>query len=760
MRILRLLIFGIILTLLVSNSGNTVYATISYPIVTNIGEYTADFHVDGDTVSHRYVLDVSDPSHTMHYIYTSETLPITATNLAPGYPHSYQLIGYKNLNGNEVESFHYYGVVRALPEGYTTTASIDLTTVGCTVIAVDQDGNPAPFNPGDVITLTATASGGYFQNPITWTGATPDGDPAVSNTATISIPDAPLTEHLTLTVTARCQPNTHTIYIWEYVDSVLTVAITGAAKYSIPHGAYPTITVPEKPGYRFTSFNFNGGDYPVNSLSFVVGPITNSSVIISYWAKETIITGKSQGFGTVTPASIDLLKGQTGLVGYTNTEDTEDESATLTATNSAYGTFDHWLKDDVNIGQGILTETGSTLNVTYTDGPATYTGVFITNPCSSVTTSVYSADGVSNNTASISLNSSTGREYPSDSSSFTVGSELTLSALSDSTHSFLEWRLDGPEGPVVSTDSTTTITVTNTSAIYYAIFEDGWYNTTTSVYSADGVTDNTASIALNTSTGLEYPSNSSSFSAGSELILSALSDSTHSFLEWRLGGLEGPIVSTDPTTTITVTNTSAIYYAIFEEDWYNITASPNISSRGSVTVSEASVLHHTSTTITATSSTNCFFEKYINTTTGITIGTTATLVFSPTSDINITAIFGTNPIKKDPIVSSPETTPNSGNRNDTNAQTGENNNTDDIINHLDSDDNQGNNDHILPVTDLSDSNEPTLDSPSEIAETGDTTDSVEGTPIPQTSGVLIGILFVIGLSITGLGIKIKKSKNH
>jgi hypothetical protein len=103
-------------------------------------------------------------------------------------------------------------------------------------------------------------------------------------------------------------------------------------------------------------------------------------------------------------------------------------------------------------------------------------------------------------------------------------------------------------------------------------------------------------------------------------------------------------------------------------------------------------------------------------------------------------------------------TANSGNSNYKNAQASNNNSTDDYDNNLvDTDDNQDIDGHTLPVTDLLDNNESTP----EITETGDTTDSVEGTSnIPKTFGVLMGILFVFGLSITGFGIKIKKSNKH
>ncbi len=567
------------------------------------------------------------------------------------------------------------------PENYTATVSA--TGHGCQVEASNQDGAPEPFKAGDVITLTASQNENMIG--MNWIGATKsDFDPY---TATIQLPGTfQENEHYQVTATAQYQ-----IFVSQNVEG----QAIKLSQFQAAHGSMQDITIPEVEGYRLVECFDNGLLAAHSGHTFNIGPVDDGHRLEANFVKEYTITASADGYGTVLPSENKLIA---------------SESVILTASDSVHGAFSHWTKDGVDIGVGVLTANGSTLQVENPDANAVYTAVF--------TPKIFN----------VSINILPGIEAGTvtatpDSGEF--GYEGVLEATPYPGYEFSQWKKGDLLIGAINQEIVTVPFDNNMNFEALFTMKDSHF-VTSSVFTKNGVgTGNDTTITLDSDTGLEFPANSSSFTTGTELRLSVIDGPEYNFVEWRLEDENGIMVSEDASFTMTVSDKPRHYVAVFEEKYYTVMTSPSHDNRGSTSVTLSSVLATHKTTVKASSKSGYTFKYWMNEAMTSILSYSESYTITPTSNLKVIGVFGKKRVNK------PE-------------DEGNDEATEDV------------NDEVI----IDEEEDVPADAPNEggqeSVEILNVDIPLETPDLPQTSGLPARVFFLIGTSLTGLGMKMKR----
>ena len=269
----------------------------------------------------------------------------------------------------------------------------------------------------------------------------------------------------------------------------------------------------------------------------------------------------------------------------------EGATATLTATANTGYHFVNWTLDGSSISSN------SSISITVT-GNANYVANFELNSYEITATANPSAGGTVTGTGT-----------------YNYGTQATLTATANTGYHFVNWTLDGSS---ISSNSSLSITVTS-NANYVANFELNSYQITATANPSAG----------GTVTG------AGTYNYGAQATLTATANTGYHFVNWTL---DGSSISSNSSISITVTS-NANYVANFELNSYQITATANPTSGGTVT-GAGTYNHGAQATLTATANTGYTFVNW--TLDGSSISSNSSLSITVTDNANYVANFELN----------------------------------------------------------------------------------------------------------------------
>lgn len=145
-----------------------------------------------------------------------------------------------------------------------------------------------------------------------------------------------------------------------------------------------------------------------------------------------------------------------------------------------------------------------------------------------------------------------GTTSPAGVNSYKEGTTIRITAQPASGYSFLEWRAGGPSGIKLDYPASFQHTVTG-DYYFYALFMKDEEPEPEQVW-----------IRTNSDRGGLTEPMSQHYAKGSRVTITATPWSDYNFVEWRLGGRNGQVVSKSASYTFTA-NSNATYWAVFEE---------------------------------------------------------------------------------------------------------------------------------------------------------------------------------------------------
>ena len=145
-----------------------------------------------------------------------------------------------------------------------------------------------------------------------------------------------------------------------------------------------------------------------------------------------------------------------------------------------------------------------------------------------------------------------GTTSPAGVNSYKEGTTIRITAQPASGYSFLEWRAGGPSGIKLDYPASFQHTVTGDYYFYALFMKD------------EEPEPEQVLIKTNSDRGGLTEPMSQYYAKGSRVTITATPWSGYNFVEWRLGGRDGQVVSRSASYTFTA-NSSATYWAVFEE---------------------------------------------------------------------------------------------------------------------------------------------------------------------------------------------------
>ena len=322
--------------------------------------------------------------------------------------------------------------------------------------------------------------------------------------------------------------------------------------------------------YVFDNWTENGTEVSTNSDYTFTVPAENRNLTANYNPKYTISLSSN-------PSEGGSVSG-----GGTYEEGTE---ITVSATSNSGYVFDNWTKNGTEVS---------------TNKDYTFTVIEDRN---------LTANFTQEYTISLSSNPSEGGSV-SGGGTYEEGTEITISATSSSGYGFDNWTEDGTE---VSTNKDYTFTVTEDRNLT-ANFTPGY----------------TISLSANPSVGGSV-SGGGTYEEGAEITISATSNSGYVFDNWTEDGTE---VSTNKDYTFTITEERYLTANYTPE--YTISLSADPSEGGSVS-GGGTYEEGTEITISATSNSGYVFDNW--TENGTEVSTNSDYTFTVTEVRNLTANF-------------------------------------------------------------------------------------------------------------------------
>lgn len=145
-----------------------------------------------------------------------------------------------------------------------------------------------------------------------------------------------------------------------------------------------------------------------------------------------------------------------------------------------------------------------------------------------------------------------GTTSPAGVNSYKEGTTIRITAQPASGYSFLEWRAGGPSGIKLDYPASFQHTVTGDYYFYALFMKD------------EEPEPEHVLIKTNSDRGGLTEPMSQAYARGSRVTITATPWSGYNFVEWRLGGRDGQVVSRSASYTFTA-NSNATYWAVFEE---------------------------------------------------------------------------------------------------------------------------------------------------------------------------------------------------
>lgn len=296
--------------------------------------------------------------------------------------------------------------------------------------------------------------------------------------------------------------------------------ISGEGMYSINTQA--TLQCVPVTGYGFDYWEIDGVRYTINPLTFGVTKTTNVICKLVPPKRDLTLLGS--------PSGIFQLSG----AGAYSVNDPVTVNANLLSQNYE---FAGWYRDSVIPSNLVST------NATYS----------FNMPDQDLVLYASANEKIIENYFEIRVSSGAGgTTSPAGINSYKEGTTIRITAQPASGYSFLEWRAGGPSGIKLDYPASFQHTVTGDYYFYALFMKD------------EEPEPEQVLIKTNSDRGGLTEPVFQYYAKGSRVTITATPWSGYNFVEWRLGGRDGQVVSRSVSYTFTA-NSSATYWAVFEE---------------------------------------------------------------------------------------------------------------------------------------------------------------------------------------------------
>lgn len=296
--------------------------------------------------------------------------------------------------------------------------------------------------------------------------------------------------------------------------------ISGEGMYSINTQA--TLQCVPVTGYGFDYWEIDGVRYTINPLTFGVTKTTNVICKLVPPKRDLTLLGS--------PSGIFQLSG----AGAYSVNDPVTVKANLLSQNYE---FAGWYRDSVIPSNLISTNATHSFNM----------------PDQDLVLYASANEKIVENYFEIRVSSGAGgTTSPAGVNSYKEGTTIRITAQPASGYSFLEWRAGGPSGIKLDYPASFQHTVTGDYYFYALFMKD------------EEPEPEQVLIKTNSDRGGLTEPRSQYYAKGSRVTITATPWSGYNFVEWRLGGRDGQVVSRSASYTFTA-NSSATYWAVFEE---------------------------------------------------------------------------------------------------------------------------------------------------------------------------------------------------
>ena len=296
--------------------------------------------------------------------------------------------------------------------------------------------------------------------------------------------------------------------------------ISGEGMYSINTQA--TLQCVPVTGYGFDYWEIDGVRYTINPLTFGVTKTTNVICKLVPPKRDLTLLGS--------PSGIFQLSG----AGAYSVNDPVTVKANLLSQDYE---FAGWYRDSVIPSNLVST------NATYS----------FNMPDQDLVLYASSNEKIIENYFEIRVSSGAGgTTSPAGVNSYKEGTTIRITAQPASGYSFLEWRAGGPSGIKLDYPASFQHTVTGDYYFYALFMKD------------EEPEPEQVLIKTNSDRGGLTEPMFQYYAKGSRVTITATPWSGYNFVEWRLGGRDGQVVSRSASYTFTA-NSNATYWAVFEE---------------------------------------------------------------------------------------------------------------------------------------------------------------------------------------------------
>lgn len=296
--------------------------------------------------------------------------------------------------------------------------------------------------------------------------------------------------------------------------------ISGEGMYSINTQA--TLQCVPVTGYGFDYWEIDGVRYTINPLTFGVTKTTNVICKLVPPKRDLTLLGS--------PSGIFQLSG----AGAYSVNDPVTVKANLLSQDYE---FAGWYRDSVIPSNLVST------NATYS----------FNMPDQDLVLYASANEKIIENYFEIRVSSGAGgTTSPAGVNSYKEGTTIRITAQPASGYSFLEWRAGGPSGIKLDYPASFQHTVTGDYYFYALFMKD------------EEPEPEQVLIKTNSGRGGLTEPMSQHYAKGSRVTITATPWSDYNFVEWRLGGRDGQVVSRSASYTFTA-NSSATYWAVFKE---------------------------------------------------------------------------------------------------------------------------------------------------------------------------------------------------
>lgn len=296
--------------------------------------------------------------------------------------------------------------------------------------------------------------------------------------------------------------------------------ISGEGMYSINTQA--TLQCVPVTGYGFDYWEIDGVRYTINPLTFGVTKTTNVICKLVPPKRDLTLLGS--------PSGIFQLSG----AGAYSVNDPVTVKANLLSQDYE---FAGWYRDSVIPSNLVSTNATHSFNM----------------PDQDLVLYASANEKIIENYFEIRVSSGAGgTTSPAGVNSYKEGTTIRITAQPASGYSFLEWRAGGPSGIKLDYPASFQHTVTGDYYFYALFMKD------------EEPEPEQVLIKTNSDRGGLTEPTSQYYAKGSRVTITATPGSGYNFVEWRLGGRDGQVVSRSASYTFTA-NSSATYWAVFKE---------------------------------------------------------------------------------------------------------------------------------------------------------------------------------------------------